>query len=780
MEKLVNPGCNVFISANAGSGKTKVLVDRFVALLLDGVEISKILCVTYTTSAADDMRARIVARLMTLLRDFRSKSGDFSQNSNPEYEAMISSALLNINRVKIQTFHAFCTDIIRNCPDELLNVPRDFAILDSDTAKKFTHHLKEKITRELGDLDHFSGDIRKSCETLLSEYGKHNFTELIGNIADKIYYFSRIVEKEDAYFEILNVGMSPEKLAHENPNTALAMDANFCNILQVLLENTKIGGRIEQHAKTLATWLEMDLQTRQKNIPQLFKAIFTADSLRADFKKTLVSMGKIGEFSGIIEKFYTNHSYFLTRHVINFAKYVNQEYIRLKNSVNSLDYSDLIHIVHKKIHTKGSDDFLMSVYGIFDHILLDEAQDMNDEQWEIVDLIFHEYVLNYQHICKTIFVVGDEKQSIYGFNASSVTSFVQRMKKYPDICRENAVPSYETTLQKSYRSREEILHYVDEFCNSSDCENLQNAQHIATRGQGGEVKIIEKTKEDAANLPGVVCEKLQEIIARGFSYSDVSILVSKRSSCKQFYSNFTVKTREYSIPVCADRVIDNTFGYCFFDLVNLIGFSCGLLCDYDISGFLKCPIFENIEGKQEILDFIASAGESSRFLSEFFCKISGNKHNIMQKLHSKYGDLLHIALDKIFNICGEFRDIYQAYIKLQFIEDLDSNVRYDGVNLMTIHGSKGLENKVVFVINSASDRRRADGYFIFTNPNFNIFISLSRSFAQFGKFLEAQGGESLIFNIKQQNIQFEWGERQRLQYVAITRPRELLYVYNIT
>lgn len=761
---------NVFISANAGSGKTKILVDRFIALLIQGVQIEKILCITYTINSTEDIYNKITTRLMAMLQNIRSGNEKYV-NYPKNLEDILSNALLNIHKTKIQTFHSFCSDIIKDKLDHFPGISDNFNILDSEKQTVYLKYLQEKISHKLEDFTNLSYDIKKSCNILLKEYGRYNFMELIAKIISNIQYFIPIIEKKNQYFEILQEFM---QIKDNDANVYLELSNNeFISILQHLIAQTKSGARIDQYLQNIKLWLDMNIENKIKNINLLINSLFTsASSLRSEFKKTIENTIMFDDFSKILSNIHTKHSFFLTKHTINLAEYIANTYKNLKSDTNYLDYSDLIYLVYSKLSSQDNNEFLMQLYSKFDHILLDEAQDMTDVQWEIIDYIFTEYTQNYCHINKTIFIVGDAKQSIYGFNGSNVDSFIVRMNQYPEICEKNNILFCKKELLESYRSKAEVLEYVDKFCNNLEDKiaiNIGEIKHIPTRGFGGKVPEIKLEKEE--NSMSVLFDTINNIINSGYNFSDISVLVPRRSG--YFYNEFIYQGKLRNIPIDSDKMSDNIFAYCFFDIINLIGLQTGLIADYDKEALLKSPIM------LELTDNISRIFHAKyTTILEFFGDIMSDKSEIYINLINNYGHLVHIAIEKILTQVGCDATLAFTYLSLRFTEILETNTNNNGISLMTIHGAKGLENKITFVLLS-DDRRYSDGYFLFTKPDFKIFISLSRTFATFGKYLEKTHYSNFIYGkygIKGKNADFEMREKNRLLYVAFTRAKDVLCV----
>ena len=153
--RAADPGYNIFVEANAGSGKTRVLVDRVTRLLLGGVAPDTILCLTYTKAAAGEMKTRLFDRLghWSVLGDEALKAqlteliGTSGRDDLTRARRLFARALETPGGLKIQTIHAFCESLLRRFPLEA-GIPPGFDVVDETHAARFRQMARAVVMRE--------------------------------------------------------------------------------------------------------------------------------------------------------------------------------------------------------------------------------------------------------------------------------------------------------------------------------------------------------------------------------------------------------------------------------------------------------------------------------------------------------------------------------------------------------------------------------------------------------------------------------------------------------
>jgi len=820
MEKINDIKCNIFISANAGSGKTKVLVDRFISLLLSGCDISKILCITYTISATQEMKNRIYGKMIEILNAINANDLNFIkqyQNYNEDsIKKNIEYALLNIEKIKIQTFHSFCTEIIRNC-HSLLNVDQDFKILSEEgdlNVKLYKNHIKQDFLNEIKD-----ENVKNSINILMHEYGKHWFEKFIDEGIINLHLFSRILKNKDQYLQVyknyINLKGGYINLEEDCKKKLYKKFIHNEELLNLVKSCTNLKSKQSEFA---SQWLNMNDCDKIKNIQTLILNYHTKEfAIRKKLTPEEVNLADC--IYRTLKSMFSLHSVYLTEHFLNLQQLICKKYENLKTENNVLDYDDIIYLV---CHELKNTVFIEKIYQKYNHILLDEAQDMSTQQWEIIDAIFHEYTSNYQEICKTIFVVGDEKQSIYGFCGASVESFSSRFEKYKIKSQENLIPFTEIKLLTSYRSCPEILSFIDDFSKKDiikNLSNISNSSHIPYKTDRGLVEIItidskksteqyyndemedNENEQNDLNYYDEICKKILEL-NKEIPFNEIMVLTRNRNTN---YKNFIKKAKIYNIPVQSDRESDNISKRYLLDILSIIGLVLKILPEYDFASLLKSDIFnftdeeimklqknknftieylKTIDKFNTIYQILYDIYEVSSNLREFLLYLINNE--TLKNKFQKYNELiLNKAFEEIFKYSKNMNNI-EIYLFLKSQIDDINFVSKDNFStqLMTIHGSKGLEARVVifiendFHINKLQSKRTDNQYTIFSKPDYNFFTAKSRTFKNVDKMYKYRN-EDMPFSqeIIQRNEDFELSEHIRLLYVAFTRAKERLILF---
>ncbi|QED23099.1 UvrD-helicase domain-containing protein [Candidatus Deianiraea vastatrix] len=790
LSKIQDECTNIFISANAGSGKTKVLVDRVISLILSGVCVDKILCITYTENSTHEMQERIFSKISSLF--LQIKQGDLKEiKTYKNYQdqdtalRLFRNALLDIERLNVCTFHAFCAKILRQT-SAVTNILPDFTILTENDVKMYKKYVKDVI------FDEISEENDKKIDKIIAKYGKHWFEEFVNNGIDNLHLFAKIIRKKEEYRGIYGsfVGL-PAKDMEDILN-----DFFSDSILQKNIENSANSG--SKQSEIVKKWCNLEKKYINED---LISAYFTNGKIRSRGMSDadILAAESLQKFC---KNAFISHSFFTTFLLLDFFEIVYFKYQNLKNEHNCLDFDDIIYILYENIKNPAVMEVIFAKY---DHILLDESQDMSKQQWEIIDEIFGEFLANKVDKIKTIFAVGDEKQSIYGFRGASVANFQQRMVSYAQKSADFGAKFEKIELLTSYRSRPEILSFVDKFCKlTGDFSNLSNAKHLASTQEEGVVLINEiEESEEKFNYIWAICDKILEINRGGMAFSDIMVLVKKRKK-DGIYGNFLRIAKEKKIPVNSDKEQGNITKICLLDFTALLGLVNDILDEYLLAGLLKSPLFgfcddEIFELKKsgrlnihslksderffKIYDILMKISAKTNNISQFFAQIA-EYEEIFDKFVKFYGKSLIYQILDILTTQGDDGVLVYRYI-LENIDDIEiKNPSFDGVKIMTVHGSKGLQARAVFYIddNFAIDKLAKSGnsqgfYSIFLRPDCRFFTAKSRSLKFAESMCKALGEDLFSLEIEEKNKIFELSEQNRVFYVAFTRAAEFLALY---
>ena len=426
--EAADPARSAWVSANAGSGKTRVLTQRVARLLLAGSRPECILCLTYTKAAAAEMQNRLFGMLggWAMASDERlgAELAALEGRNAPERDAarladarrLFARALEAPGGLRIQTIHAFCDALLRRFPLEAGVSPR-FAVMD----EREEASLVARVTREMAD-DAATGrdDAFDRAAERLDEGG--------------IEALIRAVRAERAAFEGAALEPRLEALLGEaarlSPREAAArsLAGLGADALAFQAEQfRRYGGKTEQ---AIAGAIDAALATREADpegaVAALAAAVLTkggAPRKGLPTKKLLAAEPRAGEWierlAGWALEAVDRRSAVETaaraRDLDRFARALLDRYARAKAARGLLDFHDLVHRA-RDLLTRAD----MAAWVLFkldrgiDHVLVDEAQDTSPEQWQVIQAITEEFHagMSARPGPRTLFVVGDVKQSI--------------------------------------------------------------------------------------------------------------------------------------------------------------------------------------------------------------------------------------------------------------------------------------------------------------------------------------------------------------------------------
>lgn len=782
----------VFVSANAGCGKTKILVDRFISLIENGSDINKILCITYTNEAVNEMKERVINELILLHKDGNNKKSNY--------------ILENLSNLKIMTFHSFCTDIIKSNLD-YIGLNENFEILTNENKKNTIKDGVKISTLEMDDVDEF-------CEYFIKYYGINNFFDIFYHIIDNFLKLRHIYSNYEIYLSEVEKSFNSKINVYDfyevkkefckNENNLRKIN-NFSKLLRE--SNSK---KAYESLEFIKKWLSIeDFDLKVKNIDILFEGILTKENKIRNFTKEINNSSEISEISLIIEDLLLKLSdvevYNGTKMFFKIANFVYENYENIKNKYNFLDYDDIIHFCGEILNKNISN--LIDFYNKYDHFLIDEAQDLSKFHWSIIDYFFTEFVTNFESKKKTFFIVGDEKQSIYSFQGADVSIFSKILKEYPNICDKYKIKNYKIKLDGSYRSGTEILNYVNEMCDrfysNSGVDIWKNSNHKSLCNLKSDVIFLNKS-DDLSKIINDIFDEIQNLISKGFKYKDVLVLVKNRKNFDIYYQ-FINKAKELNIPISFDKDSGDRLNLCFFDIISILSLFFDQENEFRILCSLKNPIFnfsdedirivmEKKEKNENIVEYLLKNYEDFTqkiakiknildnsenyflFLKNFF---ESDFSEFFHKVYSK--DEINYILDFIFELIEINYSAYLSYFILSKIDDIkigkDLNSKNeDKINLMTIHSSKGLQSRVVFFINYDFEKK-SNSYnkILYSKPLNNIILFRPIMY----KPLKHSEEKSIVNQILKLNENLDAEELKRLFYVAITRPKEILYVFPV-
>lgn len=794
-QKASNPLSSVWVAASAGSGKTKVLTDRVLNLLLLNGRPEKLLCLTFTKTAAAEMSNRINNVLKSwvimpdeaLAAEIEKLSGDYVDGEMLDKARRLFALTLEApGGMKIMTIHSFCQSVLKRFPLEA-DVSPNFEVMDDTTSAEMLNRLLHDAFK--------NPSLKKDVAYLSSELDETGFMK----------FFKRILENRLALMHL--------KERIPNLQTLIHQLKNYYKVNNYLTENDIINENFD-----LDTWTE---------------------------KKKLYLYAESGKKRGVKDKFADNDEAHLayqtdeklksfkiiqaTESLLNLVYFVLEKYDCEKQTKSMLDYDDLIE--KTKVLLEQSDKAAWVLYkldGGIDHILVDEAQDTNPDQWAIVRMLAEEFFSGdgVSDAFRTIFAVGDKKQSIYSFQGADPSEF-ERMRLFFDQKVTASQNDFITVpLNYSFRSTKPILDLVNMVLKNKTAKNgildsMEEAVHLAFRDKdAGLVEIwpleeAEKTDEAEPWKPPVERQPIQsaetrlaqkiafkiknmieskEILpsqGRPIRPGDFLVLVQRR---RKFVSELVRYLKEYNVPVAGiDRlVISNHIAV--QDLLAMAKFALLQSDDLNLACVLKSPLIGLTE--EQLFDVCHGRGSQSvwervqklfpdkaallseimdnadkmppfEFFSYILSVLNGRKRFV-----ARLGEEANEALDEFLNLCMTFEQnntsslqVFLSWMSEKSIEikrDLDS-ASVDAVRIMTVHGSKGLQGNIVFLPDTRFMSLKRPS-FIWNKQGYPLWIPKKSLYTE------------AVYDIFDELDTLRLQEYHRLLYVAITRPKDRLYI----
>ncbi|WP_375705758.1 double-strand break repair helicase AddA [Bartonella sp. AA2SXKL] len=632
-----HPKTHVWVSANAGSGKTHVLTERVIRLLLNGTSPARILCLTYTRAAAAVMQSRIFrtlsswnelddAQLKEILSKFENKP--ISATKITYARQLFARALETPGGLKIQTIHAFCESLLHQFMLEA-NIAGHFELIDDINRKKLLQEARCQLLKH--------HDIQPALKQLLKVISEHTFNQLLYEAAEKQHKLS------DFLSSLLSENGEEKLRALFN----LAPDDTNQQLLEKIQQTARLPLYALNHCETHGN---KNTKSIIEKLPQLETACdeetiidivsniyFTTEGKPRNF--ALISSKKSDEIwpfiqqlikdkqsklSVLLEKYHCAKVATLNMAAFQLCALYLKIYANLKKANGFLNFDDLIERTLHLLQRKGASQWVhYKLDQGLDHILLDEAQDTNPDQWKIIQLLAQEFFTGHSQRdnIRTLFAVGDEKQSIYSFQGAAPENFAANGKIIQKKAQQAKQKFEKIQLNYSFRSTADVLKSVDlvfetpENYKGLSAENTKTIHEAIRTHSPGEVILwdaISKEKDefpddwhvtvDHLDIPAVrLAEKVAETIAgwlhkgemlpakgRLLRASDIMVLVRKRD---QFALALSRALKQRNIPVAGADRLQLIKHMSVRDLMALGRFVLQPQDDLSLACVLKSPLF---------------------------------------------------------------------------------------------------------------------------------------------------------------------------------------------
>ncbi len=519
--EVSDPAVSAWVAANAGAGKTHVLAQRVINLLLGGVAPEKILCLTFTKAAAANMAKRVFDTLghwttlddESLDRAIGGPPGRATATRRALARRLFARALDTPGGLKVQTIHAFCTQLLHQFPFEA-NVAARFGVLD-DSARV---QLLEELT--LAALVEGSrepdGLLARALNIAMTAGADQTFRDVVREAIGRRDAIARWRDAAGGVAEAIaalshTLGIAPqdtlESIESEFLDNSLISPSEWPEIARTLARGQKKD--IEQ-AERFAALARLDGASRRELYLEIFvtqegsprRSIVTGAIKDADLIARLGAEQK--RICAVLERRNAVVCRDRSGAVLIVADAVLTRYGAEKSRRGLLDYDDLIDRTLALLDNVDAAWVHFKLDLGIDHVLIDEAQDTSNKQWQIVRRLVAEFTAGKgaRELTRTIFAVGDEKQSIFSFQNAAPDEFAA-MQRYFKTLHENAQMAFVARkFEHSFRSGDAILNAVDEVFKPADIAPSLTTDsgfppHIALpQAQPAVVEIWEPSKPD--------------------------------------------------------------------------------------------------------------------------------------------------------------------------------------------------------------------------------------------------------------------------------------------
>jgi ATP-dependent helicase/nuclease subunit A len=485
-----DPQVSAFVSANAGAGKTHVLAQRVIRLLLAGTDPMKILCITFTKAAAANMADRVFKTLAhwialdddALDREMRAIGETrIGPAQRARARRLFASALDTPGGLKVQTIHAFCTRLLHQFPFEA-NVAARFSVLDERAENELLDRATMGVLLDAAKQPGtpLAGALATAIASAADTTFRDVVRELMGRRDEVLRWIARAGSVARAIDELSRaLGVDPREsldgVEHELIEGTGLPSADWDAVAQVC-EDGSITDR--RQGELLRTAFAANGQARI----DAYLAIF----LNKDFepRKNVITVALGRKYPELAERLVRVQSRVCallerrnavigrdrTAALLTIGAAVIERYRAEKEKGGLLDYDDLIGKTLKLLTTVNPSWVHYKLDRGIDHVLIDEAQDTSAPQWEIISRLVAEFTAGAgaREPSRTIFAVGDEKQSIFSFQGAVPKKFDEMRRHFEGAYAAIGADWRYLRFEHSFRSGENVLGAVNEVFAARD------------------------------------------------------------------------------------------------------------------------------------------------------------------------------------------------------------------------------------------------------------------------------------------------------------------------
>ena len=825
-----NPLQSTWLSANAGTGKTRVLTNRVARLLLKGTNPRNILCLTYTKAAASEMQNRLFATLGKwamledgALRHELQSLGESPPDSLSEARTLFARAIETPGGLRIQTIHSLCAAVLRQFPLEGKVSPRFREMDDTRQLRLIGEVLDELANADpsvLVDVARFHPD--DSLVPLAQDVGGE--ADAFDAALDPDTIFEAFgVPRDLTCDQVLKDALGKGEIAFlKELQSALPSPLGPTDLKLSLV----LAGVPEQPSRdVLATLSGVLLYGKTAKSPFAAKIDALPTKKVRNSEDVAPMMPRFNEVMALVETARARLTALdaatksLALH--RFARQFLPAYREAKQARGVLDFDDLIRTTRDVLSSEALPWVLFRLDGQIEHVLVDEAQDTSPEQWQIVQALA-EVMADDPDRGRTLFVVGDKKQSIYSFQGADAAGFDRKGAEFDRLLHGQLRSS---ELLCSFRSSPAILRVVDQVCKGLDGLGEAVARHEAFHEDlPGRVDLLPlvarpETVEEPPwhhpvdrpvdNAPDIVLGTEIAKLVRGLldresihgddgkirrvGPGDIMVLVQRRSL---LFEQIIQACKAEDVPIAGADRLKIGAELAVRDLLALLTFLTLPEDDLSLAAALRSPLL--VLSEQDLYR-LAATRPADRSLWEELCKRSDefpsvvatldelrrtvdfmapyellehflSRHGGRERLLARLGPEAEDGIDELLNQALAFEQdavpTMTGFLARVQSRDIEVKRRLEGaedlVRVMTVHGAKGLESPIVILPDTmASDHARSGGIVI--GPDGIPLASLPDDECP-----------ELLREAKARQMAADIEERNRLLYVAMTRAKQWL------
>jgi ATP-dependent helicase/nuclease subunit A len=476
-----DPARSVWVTANAGTGKTRVLTNRVLRLLLESADPESILCITFTRAAAAEMAARIEKQLADwsvehdeakLADQLAALTGEPAAQAVTDRARRLFAQVLDLpSGLPIMTIHGFCQGLLRRFPLEAGIAPH-FELIDERTAKELQIEARQQV------LASPEPAVMQAIEDLAVLMGDDSLTDAIAQLLARRQHLTGLAGAHGgaagvirAVAELLEIrpGDTPEAIIERACRAEEVDSRNLVPAANALLQGTDGQAR---NGRTILTWLNAAEADRRTLFESYRCTFFTGTGEPAkrlapkamDAALAQALLFEQARLARVCDALKALEVARRTTVLLTVGYAVIDAYAAIKRQAAALDFDDLIAETEMLLRDRGNRDWVrFKLDARIDHLLVDEAQDTSPLQWSIIEHLVEEFHAGEGagRSDRTLFVVGDEKQSIYSFQGADLASFAAVRDRLTRKFRDAQRPLERTVLDLSFRSGPAILEAVD-------------------------------------------------------------------------------------------------------------------------------------------------------------------------------------------------------------------------------------------------------------------------------------------------------------------------------